>query len=389
MPYENPADWVAAPTVPAPRPLMPTPTRPARASDLDRLVAIEELAFQTDRISRRSFRAFMERKTAMLHVIEQEGEVAGYFLVLFRRNSALSRLYSIAVHPGCSGHGLGTQLLQAAEQAAFEGGRFVLRLEVREDNPGAIALYRKHGYREWGRYLDYYEDHTDALRFEKVLRGDAEVESNVPYFPQSQEFTCGPACLMMALAHFQPNYRWDAVEEIRIWRESTTIFMLSGPGGCGPLGLALAAQRRGLHVKVLLSHEGPLFLDSARSPAKREVMELAQTDFRQRIETSDIPVEYRSLDLNDLRETLARGGLALVLISAFQMLGVKVPHWVLVIGDTGTHFVIHDPFVDYEVSETPADCSSLPISHSLFLGMAQFGKQGLRACLLVHEEPLP
>jgi len=96
-----------------------------------------------------------------------------------------------------------------------------------------------------------------------------------------------------------------------------------------------------------------------------------------------------SLDLNDLRETLARGGLALVLISAFQMLGVKVPHWVLVIGDTGTHFVIHDPFVDYEVSETPADCSSLPISHSLFLGMAQFGKQGLRACLLVHEEPLP
>ncbi|MCA9000999.1 MAG: GNAT family N-acetyltransferase/peptidase C39 family protein [Planctomycetes bacterium] len=365
---------------------MPIPTRPARATDLDSLVAIEEAAFDLDRISRRSFRGFLERSTAALEVVELEGEVAGYFLVLSRRRSGLARLYSIAVHPRFGQAGLGRILLQAAENSAFHNGRIALRLEVREDNERAIALYRKCGYREWGRYADYYADHTDALRFEKILRGETELESTVRYFPQSEDFTCGPACLIMALAHFHRNYQADAVEEIRIWREATTIFMLSGPGGCGPFGLALAAHKRGLQVRLIVSHTGPLFLDSVRSPAKRRVMELAQTDLRQSVEALEIPVEHRPFGLEDLRSCIADGGLAMVLISAFQMLGAKVPHWVLVIADTGSHLVIHDPYVEHEQDETTADSSFLPISYDLFLGMAQFGKQGLRACVLVHKE---
>jgi ribosomal protein S18 acetylase RimI-like enzyme len=40
---------------------------------------------------------------------------------------------------------------------------------VRADNPGAIGLYRKLGYAEFGRYENYYEDGEAALRFEKPL----------------------------------------------------------------------------------------------------------------------------------------------------------------------------------------------------------------------------
>ena len=42
-------------------------------------------------------------------------------------------------------------------------------LEVRADNPRAIALYEKNGYAMIGREEDWYEDGGDALRFEKKL----------------------------------------------------------------------------------------------------------------------------------------------------------------------------------------------------------------------------
>lgn len=361
--------------------------RPATEADLDSLVEIEELAFDSDRTSRRSFRAFATRPTALLSVCEVEGRIAGYYLVLFRKNSALARLYSIALHPQFLGQGLGAYLLDAAERAAFDRGSIALRLEVREDNAGAIALYRKHGYREWGRHDDYYEDHADALRFEKMLRGETDLHSTVPYYRQTEEFTCGAACLMMAQAYFTGKPPLGEVEEFRIWREATTIYMQAGTGGCGPYGLAVAAAARGLHPALLVSQSGALFLDTVRSPEKRRVMELAQQDLREQAECSGTPIEYRPFELGDLQATLAQGGLAIVLISAFQMLGVKVPHWVLVIGDTGSHLVLHDPYADPERGENRVDASHLPLSYDTFLKMARYGKSGLRACVLLQPTP--
>ena len=44
-----------------------------------------------------------------------------------------------------------------------------MRLEVAVGNAGAIALYKKLGFTQFGMYTDYYDDHTDALRMQKVL----------------------------------------------------------------------------------------------------------------------------------------------------------------------------------------------------------------------------
>jgi ribosomal protein S18 acetylase RimI-like enzyme len=48
-----------------------------------------------------------------------------------------------------------------------------MRLEVDEHNARAIARYQKSGYRLFGRYPRYYENHADALRFEKPLLAKA------------------------------------------------------------------------------------------------------------------------------------------------------------------------------------------------------------------------
>ncbi|TGS30887.1 N-acetyltransferase, partial [bacterium M00.F.Ca.ET.180.01.1.1] len=93
-------------------------------------------------------------------------------VVLFRKGSGVARLYSIAVGPFFGRLGIGRLLLAAAEEAAFEHDRLLLRLEVREDNDRAIRVYEQAGYRTLSREPDYYEDGAPALRYEKTLRGD-------------------------------------------------------------------------------------------------------------------------------------------------------------------------------------------------------------------------
>ncbi len=136
----------------------------------------------------------------------------------------------------------------------------MLRLEVREDNSRAIRIYEKSGYRKIGREPGYYEDGATALRYEKTLRGDIPVATRVPFYQQTCEFTCGPCCLMMAMANFDSGFVPDPVMEIRLWRESTTVFMMSGPGGCEPFGLAVAGHEKralGGSLRVLLRRAVP------------------------------------------------------------------------------------------------------------------------------------
>lgn len=143
--------------------------RPARASDVDALVSIENEVFETDRISRRSFRRLMKSGTASLLVAARNRVVAGYALVLFRKGGSVARLYSIVVSPASASAGLGRSLLEAAEMTAFAHGRPIIRLEVRERNARAISLYERAGYRRIGRRESYYQDGVAALRFEKHL----------------------------------------------------------------------------------------------------------------------------------------------------------------------------------------------------------------------------
>lgn len=149
--------------------------RPARASDVDALFAIENAVFPTDRLSRRSFHRLIGSPSAAVLVAETGKRVAGYSVVLFRAGSAAARLYSIAAAPGLSGQGTGRALIAAAERQVVKHGRRSLRLEVREDNRRAIAIYRKAGFEPIGREGDYYQDGMAAIRLEKNLAGEASI----------------------------------------------------------------------------------------------------------------------------------------------------------------------------------------------------------------------
>ena len=101
----------------------------------------------------------------------------------------------------------------------------------------------------------------------------------MPHYRQTLEFTCGPAVLMMAMKALNRRLRLDRRLELSLWRELTTIFMTSGHGGCSPHGMALAAWRRGFAVELFVNDEGPPFLDTVRTPDKKEVMRLVHQEF--------------------------------------------------------------------------------------------------------------
>ena len=147
--------------------------RLATSDDLNALLQLEHRCFTEDRLSRRSFRRFLDMPRDRLIVAETENEgekeLLGYCLVLMSAATRMARIYSIAVLPTARGRGIGEELVRTAEHEAADAGRILMRLEVREDNSGAIGLYKRLGYRQFGTYRDYYEDHGTALRFERRI----------------------------------------------------------------------------------------------------------------------------------------------------------------------------------------------------------------------------
>ncbi len=279
--------------------------RPAGVDDLSALVELENRCFDYDRLSRRNFQWMLTRAHASLTVAEGDGGVLGYALVLFHEGTSLARLYSIAIDLRARGIGLGQKLLEAAEQAARDNDRAYMRLEVRPDNRGAIALYERNGYRPFATVRDYYEDHSEALRFEKRIRNPGhEQRRHVPFYRQTTDFTCGPACLLMAMGALQPERQLTRREELRLWREATTIYMTAGHGGCSPRAWRWRAWRRGFRVKLVLSASGPLFLDGVRNEDKKAVMRLVHEDFCEELDASGVE-QKRSARL-DIPRQLAR-----------------------------------------------------------------------------------
>jgi ribosomal-protein-alanine N-acetyltransferase len=101
-------------------------------------------------------------KRHLLLIAELDGCIVGYALAYVSAQSL--HIVGLAVDPAWRRRGVASQLLHAIERYA---GRRAVTLEARADNDAALALYRRHGYREVGRIERFYADGADALRLEQ------------------------------------------------------------------------------------------------------------------------------------------------------------------------------------------------------------------------------
>ncbi len=136
--------------------------RPAAPADLDALLALE-VGFPGDRLSRRALRRHLHSPRAVCLVAALDGGLAGYVLLLRRRDSEWWRVYSLIRAPEAP-PGTGRRLLEAAIAAARQGRARGLRLEVRADNAPARRLYDGLGFTLFATVAAYYEDGATALR---------------------------------------------------------------------------------------------------------------------------------------------------------------------------------------------------------------------------------
>ncbi|MGR8934439.1 MAG: peptidase C39 family protein [Gammaproteobacteria bacterium] len=361
--------------------------REVNVADLDALVALENQCFETDRLSRRSFKHWIAADHRAFLIAESGGRLAGYVLSIYHPGTRLGRIYSLAVASDSRGQGIARRLILAAEQAAVEGGRLYLRLEVGIDNNAAIRLYESLGFQRFGIHRDYYEDHKDALRLQKRIRhyaGNA-LHRPIPWIRQSTHFSCGPASLMMAMQSLDIGYRPTLEEELAIWREATTIFMTSGHGGCHPVGLALAAHRRGFDTEVWINQQGPLFVDGVRQEEKKHIITTVHYDYEREALACGIPIHYCDVTQNDLIAAFQAGATPIILISTYSMIRKKAPHWVVMSGYDDACLYVHDPDPD-ESRQSALDCQYVPIARGNFERMSCFGKNRLRTALIVKKK---
>lgn len=144
--------------------------RLAKPTDAEALNSLEQLVFASDRLSLSRIKYFINSPHNELWCIEENKNLLGYALVLYRNNSSKVRLYSLAVTPLARGRKLGKLLLQWAEQQALLRGIVCMRLEVRHDNAVAFQLYERAGYNKIHHLPAYYADGADGWRLEKSLR---------------------------------------------------------------------------------------------------------------------------------------------------------------------------------------------------------------------------
>lgn len=372
--------------------------RVATLQDLASLQHIEQTCFATDRLSKSRFKFYIDAQHAELIVAERaasssgsnfeqnnqgSNSIVGYGLLLLRRGTQLTRLYSIAVLPEARGLGVAEKLITSLGERALLRGKRFMRLEVAVGNAGAIALYKKLGFSQFGMYTDYYDDHTDALRMQKVLVASNSVKPDVyPWYQQTADFTCGPSALMMAMCSLNNHYEMTQEKELLLWRTATTIFMMSGHGGCHPVGLALAAVNEGYAAKVVINQEVPLFVDGVRDGNKKAIVENVEWQFMAEAREKGIAVAISDWPMDVIDQTLKAGGAVICLISTYAFDKKKVPHWVAITSCDPHCYYLHDP----DASDgQPVEYQHIPVAREDFLRLASYGTRKVRTLVLLKK----
>jgi len=143
--------------------------RDLRPEDFETLWRIDQLCFPPGvSYSRQELRLYIRGRSSFTLVAEDDKtcEIAGFIVA---HNGAAGHIITIDVVESARRSGLGSTLLQAAEDRLRAAGSQAVNLETAVDNRGALAFYKRHGYSVVGSRSRYYPNGVDALSMKKSL----------------------------------------------------------------------------------------------------------------------------------------------------------------------------------------------------------------------------
>ena len=128
---------------------------PMNESHVAQVAALEKLCF-SDPWSEASITSELENPLSLWLIAEEDGAVCGY--VGSQTVLDETDMMNIAVHPDCRRKGIAAALITELVSRLKARGSRVLRLEVRESNFSAIALYEALGFTQLGLRKNYYRN---------------------------------------------------------------------------------------------------------------------------------------------------------------------------------------------------------------------------------------
>jgi hypothetical protein len=170
----------------------------------------------------------------------------------------------------------------------------------------------------------------------------------IPYYAQSSEFTCGPACVLMTFKHFDPDMKLSRTLEFEVWRQCNMI----GVKGADPYGLSVPLMDRGYEVHLLT--QSRRMIDTALwrqrprvNPFTPEEMSLTIfgiAENRKRALRRGLSLEHRRPMVERIAERVGEGFVPIALVHMGIVHRLDTPHWVVVVDVGEDQVTFNDPY---------------------------------------------
>jgi len=171
---------------------------------------------------------------------------------------------------------------------------------------------------------------------------------NVPYYEQTSEFTCGPACILMVMKHFDSRIELTRQLEFEIWRNCNMI----GTKGADPFGLAVPLIDAGFEVRLLtqrriMANTKRWKRRLTRAGFTLQEAELSIFGIRQnklRALSRNLAVQYKRPAVLDMAIAVGEGYVPIALVHMGVVHSLNIPHWVVVTDVTDESVTFNDPY---------------------------------------------
>lgn len=174
------------------------------------------------------------------------------------------------------------------------------------------------------------------------------MKRDIPYYAQTAEFSCGPACSLMALKFFDPAFRMDRSGEFEIWRQCNMI----GVRGADPCGLSVPLLDAGLEVRLWTSRERMIdperwklrLMEHGFAPEDAEMSCFGIGENRRRALARGLTIVHEHPTTERIAALSREGYLAVSLVHMGVVHQYDIPHWVVVTDVEEDSVVFNDPY---------------------------------------------
>jgi hypothetical protein len=172
---------------------------------------------------------------------------------------------------------------------------------------------------------------------------------NVPYYSQTADFTCGPACVLMVMKHFEPELKIGRELEFEVWRQCNML----GVRGADPYGLSVPLIDAGHTVRLITEWKRIVDVKPWRRRLKQariftqeevELTFLGIKENRRKALNRGLAVQFKRPLVEDIIRGVRTEFVPIALVHMGVVHSLNIPHWVVVTDADEERVLFNDPY---------------------------------------------